>query len=105
VDRHLDLSRKAIELLETMSERVIVIDREIMSGQPCFRGTQVPLKNLIDYLEGGHSLGEFLHQCPTVTREMAVRALARQDRMKILLDECLPLDFPMRCLAGARLGF
>ncbi len=42
---------------------------------PCFRGTRVPFKNLMDYLEGGHSLGEFLHQFPSVTREMAVQAL------------------------------
>ncbi len=54
---------------------VIVIDPEIMSGTPCFRGTRVPFKNLIDYLEGGHSLGEFLEQFPTVTREMAIQAL------------------------------
>ena len=53
----------------------IVIDREIMNGTPCFRGTRVPFKNLIDYLEGGHSLSEVLQQFPTVTREMAVQAL------------------------------
>jgi uncharacterized protein (DUF433 family) len=58
-----------------MVEPIIVIDQEIMSGMPCFRGTRVPLKNLIDYLEGGHSLGEFLEQFPTVTREMAIQAL------------------------------
>ena len=58
-----------------MHEPVIVIDPEIMSGTPCFRGTRVPFKNLIDYLEGGHSLGEFLQQFPSVTHEMAVRAL------------------------------
>jgi uncharacterized protein (DUF433 family) len=58
-----------------MDEPVIVIDAEVMSGTPCFRGTRVPFKNLIDYLEGGYSLGEFLRQFPTVTREMAVRAL------------------------------
>lgn len=58
-----------------MNEHVIVIDPEIMSGTPCFRGTRVPFKNLIDYLEGGHSLSEFLHQFPTVTREMAIKAL------------------------------
>jgi uncharacterized protein (DUF433 family) len=58
-----------------MTEPVIVIDAEIMSGTPCFRGTRVPFKNLIDYLEGGQSLGEFLRQFPSVTREMAVRAL------------------------------
>jgi uncharacterized protein (DUF433 family) len=58
-----------------MAERVIVIDPDVMSGTPCFRGTRVPFKNLIDYLEGGHSLGEFLSQFPTVTREMAIQAL------------------------------
>ena len=47
----------------------------VMGGTPCFRGTRVPFKNLIDYLEGGHSLGEFLRQFPTVTRELAVRSL------------------------------
>ncbi|HTR37590.1 MAG TPA: DUF433 domain-containing protein [Bryobacteraceae bacterium] len=56
-------------------EPVIVVDKEIMNGTPCFRGTRVPFKNLIDYLEGGHSLGEFLDQFPTVTREMAIQAL------------------------------
>jgi uncharacterized protein (DUF433 family) len=54
---------------------VIVIDPEIMNGTPCFRGTRVPFKNLIDYLEVGHSLCEFLEQFPTVTREMAIQAL------------------------------
>jgi uncharacterized protein (DUF433 family) len=58
-----------------MVEPVIVTDPEIMSGTPCFRGTRVPFKNLIDYLEGGHSLGEFLRQFPSVTRGMAVQAL------------------------------
>ena len=56
-------------------ERVIVIDPEIMSGMPCFRGTRVPFKNLIDYIEGGYSLDEFLAQFPSVTRDMVVQAL------------------------------
>jgi uncharacterized protein (DUF433 family) len=58
-----------------MAEQAIVSDPDVMSGTPCFRGTRVPFKNLIDYLEGGHSLGEFLRQFPTVTQEMAVQAL------------------------------
>lgn len=58
-----------------MTQPVIVIDADIMNGTPCFRGTRVPFKNLIDYLEGGQSLGEFLRQFLTVTRDMAVRAL------------------------------
>lgn len=60
---------------DAMAERVVVTDPEIMNGTPCFRGTRVPFKTLIDYLEGGHSLGVFLAQYPSVTREMAVQAL------------------------------
>ena len=56
-------------------ESAIVIDLDVMNGTPCFRGTRVPFKNLIDYLEGGHPLGEFLRQFPTVTPELAVQAL------------------------------
>ncbi|MBI3209934.1 MAG: DUF433 domain-containing protein [Candidatus Solibacter usitatus] len=58
-----------------MRSSIIISDPEIMNGMPCFRGTRVPFKNLIDYLEAGHSLGEFLRQFPTVTSEMAVAAL------------------------------
>ena len=58
-----------------MADAVIVIDADVMNGMPCFRGTRVPFKNLIDYLEGGHPLSEFLAQFPAVTREMAVQAL------------------------------
>jgi uncharacterized protein (DUF433 family) len=58
-----------------MADRVIVSDPEIMNGMPCFRGTRVPFKNLIDYLEGGHPLDEFLRQFPSVTKQMAIQAL------------------------------
>ena len=58
-----------------MIEPSIVSDPEVMNGTPCFRGTRVPFKNLIDFLEGGHSLSEFLRQFPTVTRELAIQAL------------------------------
>jgi uncharacterized protein (DUF433 family) len=64
-------------------ERVIVSVPEILNGIPCFRGTRVPFKNLIDYLEGGHSLDEFLRQFPSVTKEMAVLAL--EDAQESLL--------------------
>lgn len=58
-----------------MIEPVIVIDPEIMNGTPSFRGTRVPFKTRIDYLEAGHPLAEFLHQFPAVSRAMAVHAL------------------------------
>ena len=58
-----------------MSSSAVVSDPEIMNGTPCFSGTRVPFKNLMDYLEGGHSLGEFLNQFPSVSREKAIQAL------------------------------
>jgi uncharacterized protein (DUF433 family) len=48
---------------------------EILGGTPVFVGTRVPLRNLIDYLERGHSLDEFLDAFPSVSREQAVAAL------------------------------
>lgn len=58
----------------------ISIDPEVLSGTPCFRGTRVPVRNLFDYLEGNHSIEEFLEDFPAVTREQAeaVLGLARQ---------------------------
>jgi uncharacterized protein (DUF433 family) len=58
-----------------MPTPVIVRDPEILGGIPCFRGTRVPFQNLLDYLEAGDTLDEFLEQFPTVTREMAIEAL------------------------------
>ena len=58
-----------------MAASVIVRDPEILGGIPCFRGTRVPFQNLLDYLEAGDSLDQFLEQFPTVTREMAIEAL------------------------------
>ena len=54
---------------------IIVKDPEILGGTPVFRETRVPFQALLDYLEGGQSLAEFLEDFPTVTREDAVAAL------------------------------
>jgi uncharacterized protein (DUF433 family) len=56
-------------------ESVIVSDPEILGGTPCFRGTRVPVDSRIDYLEAGDSLGEFLDNFPSVSREAAIAAL------------------------------
>jgi uncharacterized protein (DUF433 family) len=50
-------------------------DPEIMGGTPVFVGTRVPFQTLLDYLEAGDPLGEFLDDFPTVTREQAIAAL------------------------------
>ena len=56
-------------------ESVIVQDPEIHSGDPVFRGTRVPFQILLDYIEGGDTLDQFLEQYPGVSRETAIAAL------------------------------
>ncbi len=48
---------------------------EIMGGTPVFVGTRVPLQNLIDYLEGGESIEDFLDAFPTVKREQVISVI------------------------------
>ena len=59
----------------TNQKSVVHSDPEILGGTPVFIGTRVPLRNLIDYLEGGHSLDEFLDDFPSVSRDKAIAAL------------------------------
>jgi uncharacterized protein (DUF433 family) len=54
---------------------VVVVDPEIMSGMPCFAGTRVPARPLMDYLEAGDSLDDFLEDFPTVSRRQAIAFL------------------------------
>ena len=56
-------------------DNLITCDAEIMSGTPVFKNTRVPIKNLIDYLESGETLDEFLEDFPSVNRDQAVRVL------------------------------
>ena len=63
-----------------MEGRVINIDPEILGGTPVFVGTRVPVKALVDYIEGGHTLDDFLDDFPTVTCAQAVIVL-EQDHM------------------------
>src|SRR5688572_9110193 len=51
--------------------KLINRDPEILSGTPVFMGTRVPIQNLLDYLEEGHTLDEFLDDFPAVSREQA----------------------------------
>jgi uncharacterized protein (DUF433 family) len=56
-------------------KNVIVKNENILGGEPVFRGTRVPFKILIDYLEGGDTLDQFLEQYPSVSRELAIAAI------------------------------
>lgn len=55
--------------------RVVHRDPEIMSGTPVFVGTRVPVQTLVDYLEGGESIEDFLEGFPSVKREQIVAFL------------------------------
>jgi len=59
---------------------IVHSDPEIMGGTPVFAGTRVPLQNLIDALEGGESIEDFLEGFPTVTRAQAIAAITAENR-------------------------
>jgi len=63
---------------------VVTIDREIMSGTPVFKGTRVPIKNLLDYLEGGYDIEVFLDHFPAVKREHVIKFLEASGREYLL---------------------
>ncbi|OFW12928.1 MAG: hypothetical protein A3H29_04940 [Acidobacteria bacterium RIFCSPLOWO2_02_FULL_67_21] len=58
-----------------VQEPVVHSDPDIMSGTPVFVGTRVPFQTLIDYIEAGQPLSEFLEDFPTVSKEQAIAAL------------------------------
>ncbi|HWF43570.1 MAG TPA: DUF433 domain-containing protein [Candidatus Kapabacteria bacterium] len=54
----------------------ITASPEILGGTPVFRGTRVPFDGLLDYLEAGKTIDNFVEDYPSVTREQAAQALA-----------------------------
>ena len=58
-----------------MQESPVERSDQVLGGTAVFRGTRVPVQALIDYLEAGDRLDDFLADYPTVTREQAVAAL------------------------------
>jgi uncharacterized protein (DUF433 family) len=75
-------------------KQIVHSDPEIVSGTPVFVGTRVPAQALLDYLEGGETMEEFLDDFPSVSREQAIgfleeagRALLVDRVRRVLLDE------------------
>ena len=71
------ISRLAFEVVSTYSQsvkkrKIISVDLEVMGGTPCFAGTRVPVQTLLDYLEAGDSIDDFLEGFPTVKREQII---------------------------------
>jgi uncharacterized protein (DUF433 family) len=64
---------------------VVHSDPDILGGTPVFVGTRVPVQALIDYIEGGHALQQFLDDFPSVTHELAIAAL-EQAKAHLIAD-------------------
>jgi len=58
-----------------MNTNIISTSPDIMSGTPVFTGTRVPVQSLIDCLEAGESIDEFLDGFPTVSRDQVIAFL------------------------------
>lgn len=61
--------------IDTLRSVLVSRDPEVHSGDAVFMGTRVPVETLVDYLEGGDTIEEFLDDFPTVRREQAMAAL------------------------------
>lgn len=65
------------------AEQVIHTDPEILGGTPVFVGTRVPMQALLDYIEGGHPLADFLDDFPTVSREQAIAVIEQAKELLV----------------------
>ena len=61
-------------------KQIVHADPEILGGTPVFVGTRVPVQALLDFLEGGDTIEEFLDNYPGVTREQAIAFLEEAGR-------------------------
>ena len=69
-----------------MAQQLVSCSPDIMGGTPVFYGTRVPVQTLLDYLEAGDSIDEFLEGFPTVKREQVIRIRSGSDLRNILID-------------------
>ena len=70
-----------------MTKPLIICSPDVMGGTPVFAGTRVPIQTLLDYLEGGETIDDFLDGFPTVSREQVVAFLEEaKDRMVALVS-------------------
>lgn len=74
-EKPIRVNREKVFSLNFPKPSEIVSEKEILSGEPVFRGTRVPVSALLENLEAGVSLDEFLENFPTVKREQAVQVL------------------------------
>ena len=68
-----------------MKSTVVVSSPDVMGGTPVFAGTRVPIENLLDYLEGGESIEDFLEGFPSVSREQVI-AFLEETKARVLAE-------------------
>ena len=66
--------------------QTVSVDPDLMHGAPCFRGTRVPVKTLLDDLKSGFTIDDFLAGCPSVSRELVEGYL---ELAQDLVTECI----------------
>ena len=65
-----------------MKDPVVCLSPDVMGGTPVFCGTRVPVQTLLDYLQAGDTIGDFLAGFPSVTREQVIEFLEQaKDRL------------------------
>jgi uncharacterized protein (DUF433 family) len=68
-----------------MKSTAVTSSPDVMGGTPVFAGTRVPIENLLDYLEGGESIEDFLEGFPSVTREQVITFL-EETKARVLAE-------------------
>jgi uncharacterized protein (DUF433 family) len=56
-------------------DEVVWVNPQRMSGAPCFRGTRLPVQSLVDFLEGGETIDQFVQLYPSITRQQVLTVL------------------------------
>jgi uncharacterized protein (DUF433 family) len=75
-------AQAAWEYFIAMKQSVVARNIEVMGGTPVFRGTRVPVQTLLDYLEAGDTIDEFLEGFPAVSRAQVIAFLEEaKDRL------------------------
>ncbi|HUP59118.1 MAG TPA: DUF433 domain-containing protein [Thermoanaerobaculia bacterium] len=79
-----------------MKSKVVTSSPDVMGGTPVFAGTRVPIENLLDYLEGGESIEDFLEGFPSVSREQVITFLEETKARAIPSPRLRPNAAPNR---------
>jgi len=66
-----------------MKQPVVSCSPEVMGGAAVFYGTRVPVQTLLDYLEGGETIDDFLEGFPTISRDLAVQVLEECKELRL----------------------